>query len=166
MQVQALDLQHHRKLPTLEQKLKSLESSKDWSNYLLVTTVAALGWMAKDATIKVDQIKWLCILFFGISIVFAILTLALIPHIGQAVTDEHKSFYDAYWNGWFKCRLKLRDFCLIQHVTFLLGILFYAGGTAFGERRQSVIAIVVPTIAIVGYLLYLVFPKSRQRKKN
>jgi hypothetical protein len=28
----------------IEQKLKALESFKDWTNYLLVTTVAALGW--------------------------------------------------------------------------------------------------------------------------
>ena len=28
----------------LDQKLKALDAFKDWSNYLLVTTVAALGW--------------------------------------------------------------------------------------------------------------------------
>jgi hypothetical protein len=33
-----------------EQKLKALDAFKDWSNYLLITTVAALGWTAsKDA---------------------------------------------------------------------------------------------------------------------
>jgi len=29
-----------------EQKLKALEWFKDWSNYMLITTVAALGWVA------------------------------------------------------------------------------------------------------------------------
>jgi hypothetical protein len=36
--------------PELGQKLKALDAFKDWTNYLLVTTVAALGWAArKDA---------------------------------------------------------------------------------------------------------------------
>ena len=32
----------------LDQKLKALEAFKDWSNYLLIATVAALEWTAKQ----------------------------------------------------------------------------------------------------------------------
>ena len=34
----------------LEQKLKALDSFKDWTNYLLITTVAALGWVGTERT--------------------------------------------------------------------------------------------------------------------
>jgi hypothetical protein len=51
----------------VEQKLKALDAFKDWSNYLLVTTVAALGWTAgKDAaTFCAAYIKPAAIISFG-----------------------------------------------------------------------------------------------------
>ena len=63
----------------LDQKLKALDAFKDWSNYLLVTTVAELGWTStKKDLFYLPSLKSLAIGSFALSIVFAILTLALV----------------------------------------------------------------------------------------
>jgi hypothetical protein len=116
----------------LEQKLKALDAFKDWSNYLLVTTVAALGWTAKDATHFCNAwMKSGAIFLFALSTVFAILTLALIPHVAELIKEDAAgdlpSIYYVYWDGWW-VKLRLTYLCFPQHVLFLLGILLYAAG--------------------------------------
>jgi hypothetical protein len=59
---------------------EALTAFKDWSNYLLVTTVAAVGWIATDQTISTHFIaRWLAGWLLCTSIVFGIFTLALVP---------------------------------------------------------------------------------------
>jgi hypothetical protein len=75
----------------ITQQLASLDSFKDWSNYMLVTTVACLGWVAKEYKGQKFMVElWL----FTSSIVFAILTLALIPIVGTQISEKTTSFYD------------------------------------------------------------------------
>jgi hypothetical protein len=77
----------------VEQHLQALEFFKDWSNYLLVTTVAALGWAARSRPVP----TWLFSVMLGcfaLSIVAGIFTLALIPLIAEALTPSTQSFYD------------------------------------------------------------------------
>src|SRR5262249_28841352 len=78
-----------------EQQLKSLDSFKDFSNYLLVTTVAALGWVASDSrVVENPRIEVWC---FALSTVCGIFTLAVIPIVAERIgriTDETASFYD------------------------------------------------------------------------
>ncbi|HVI10663.1 MAG TPA: hypothetical protein VND65_20405 [Candidatus Binatia bacterium] len=123
----------------LEQRLKALDSFKDWSNYLLITTVAALGWTTgKDAAAFCTPcMKTLAILTFALSIVFAILVLALIPHVAEglrAQTAPHEpplpSIYEVRWKHWL-VNARLTSFCLPQHVLFLVGIVLYAVGSTF-----------------------------------
>ena len=72
--------------PDMTQLIASLGFFKDWTNYLLVTTVAALGWIAtKPLILDGGALKW-TIGFLCLSIVFAILTLALIPLVGEKLT--------------------------------------------------------------------------------
>jgi len=80
--------------PHIEQTLKALEMFKDWSNYLLVTTVAALGWVATSDQPKISRkaLRW-TIGALGASTVFGIFTLALIPLVAEAITHETPSFY-------------------------------------------------------------------------
>jgi hypothetical protein len=127
-------------LDAVEQKLKALDSFKDWSNYLLVTTVAALGWAAeKDAgTFCTPWMKQGAVVLFALSVVFAILTLALIPHVAEDIklTDEGcPSIYQVYWEDWF-VRLRLTRLCFPQHIFFLLGILLYASGAVFRPTQS------------------------------
>jgi len=120
----------------IEQKLKALEAFKDWSNYLLVATVAALGWTAKENAngFHTEWMKSGAIVLFALSVVFAILTLALIPHVAEQIEDDtwekHKSIYEVCWPGWW-VGMRLTCLYLPQHVLFLLGILMYGAGTAF-----------------------------------
>jgi hypothetical protein len=116
---------HHN----IEQKLKALGSFKDWSNYLLVTTVAALGWAtSKGNRIDSDLVVW-C---FAISAVFGILTLAVIPVVAEEIREDTKSIYDVeatfrlFWMWGDELRTSLKWVCWPQHVSFIIGILAYA----------------------------------------
>jgi hypothetical protein len=122
----------------LEQKLKALDSFKDWTNYLLVTTVAALGWTTgkEAATFCTPCMKTGAIVTFALSIVFAILVLALIPHVAEDLKapingPPPPSIYEVRWKHWL-VDARLTSFCLPQHVLFLVGIVLYAVGNTFG----------------------------------
>jgi hypothetical protein len=111
---------------------KSLEFFKDWSNYLLVTTVAALGWVTtNNVAFWSPVIQLICIWCLALSIVFAILTLALIPLVEeQRLADQ--SIYRVSAKCWV-CGAhgrRLFSVCLPQHVLFIAGVLLYAAGTS------------------------------------
>jgi len=111
-----------------EQKLRALEAFKDWSNYMLVTTVAALGWVASKDSPHFSSCwtrTW-CIWSLTLSIFFAVLTLALVPHIAEII-DGNKSIYAIKWRGWWP-GWELFYLCFPSHVFFLAGVLFYAIG--------------------------------------
>ena len=136
----------------IDQKLKALEWFKDWSNYLLVTTVAATGWVAYDKNISWSPwLKAACIWSFGISIIFGILTLALIPLIAQRINESHKSIYgvraDFSFFGWSP-KAYLTQACRPQHVSFMAGIVFYCLGTAGANR---VVAFIVVLAILYGF---------------
>jgi hypothetical protein len=125
-------------MDAIEQKLRALDAFKDWSNYLLVTTVAALGWVStKDApNFRRDWVRALCIWSFALSVLFAILTLGLLPHI-EELSDGVKSIYDTSWHGWFGLDYELFCVCFPQHVLFLVGVILYAYGTTFQQGKVS-----------------------------
>jgi hypothetical protein len=111
-------------------RTKALEFFKDWSNYLLVTTVAALGWVAEHGSFS-GVLKVLCVWSLALSIVFGIFTLALIPLVQEQREQDTKassSNYEvraSFWGG----RLRLMHVCFPQHVLFIIGIVLYALGT-------------------------------------
>lgn len=119
-------------------KTTALAFFKDWSNYLLLTTVAALGWVASgDIAFSSAWVRAVCIFSFALSIGFGILTLALIPLVQEQRKLGHQSNYDVVveyqltpgWHG--LCRLK--SLCFPQHILFLLGIATFALGTMGGD---------------------------------
>ena len=118
-----------------EKHFEALRHFKDWSNYLLVSTVASLGWVATRQNELTDSMYLVSILAFSVSIVFAIFTLALIPLIAQNIEEHCTSFYDVkptfrpfppiprrQWT-------KIKTFCFPQHVLFLIGIAAYTYGS-------------------------------------
>jgi uncharacterized membrane protein len=124
--------------PKVTQLLAALGFFKDWSNYLLVTTVAALGWVATKPILLGSTPLVLTIGCFCASIIFAIFTLALIPIVGEGVTAKTESFYEVsakvkvIWLRDSELAFKLKWFCLPQHVLFLAGIIIFSIGTISG----------------------------------
>ncbi len=111
---------------------KALEHFKDWSNYLLVTTVAALGWVAtKDAPdFFCPWMKLGCVWLLALSSIFGIFTLALIPLVAEQ-QGATPSFYDV--NAEFQIlgcshKMRIKTVCFPQHVLFIFGILLFAVG--------------------------------------
>lgn len=116
----------------VEQGLKALEFLKDWSNFLLVTTVAALGWVAnRETNPATGCLKRWCIASFALSIAFAIFSLALIPLVTENIKPGFGSIYDVrpsfdVFYVFFRVScLRLKHVCWLQHFFFLLGILLF-----------------------------------------
>lgn len=122
---------------SIEQKLKALDHFKDWSNYLLVTTVAALGWAStSEVKFSLPSLRVACGFCFAFSIVFGIFTLALLPLIAEQINDDSSTIYDfdVKYRILFLPKLRkirLRYVCFFHHVLFILGILLYWIGTFF-----------------------------------
>jgi hypothetical protein len=116
------------------QLLGSLGFFKDWSNYLLVTTVAALGWVAKgDSLIQGVELQWTIGLLCA-SVVFAIFTLALIPIVGENLVDRASIYsveapFKLLWVLGPTLRFRLKYVCWFQHVLFLAAVVVYSVGS-------------------------------------
>jgi hypothetical protein len=69
---------------------------------------------------------------FALSIVFAIFTLAIIPLVAEQLKDDPSSIYDIeatytlFPGGGPTLTSRLKSFCWLQHVCFLLGIVLFA----------------------------------------
>jgi hypothetical protein len=119
----------------VEQQMKALESFKDWSNYLLVANIAAIGWVASEnGQANLDEVfAKVAIAFLGLSLVFAMFTLASIPVVAQQIDANTKSFYEVEFNplerfGKHDFNRRLRFFCLPQHGFLVAAILVYSLG--------------------------------------
>ena len=124
--------------PKVTQLLSALGFFKDWTNYLLVTTVAALGWVAaKPLLLAPVALSW-TIVFFCLSIIFAIFTLALIPIVGEGVTATTVSIYKVsakfklLWLWGPELAFKLKWVCWPQHIFFMAGIIIFSVGSIAG----------------------------------
>ena len=122
----------------------AIDHFKDWSNFLLVTTVAILGWVAEKKTRMNETARKFCLAFFSLSVIFAILTLALIPLVtenlkaGVSIFEVPVSFR---WL-WIVDRplgegYTLKWACWPQHVFFLLGILAFTVGSWKSQTQQA-----------------------------
>ena len=114
-------------------KSSALEHFRAWSNYLLVTTVAALGWVTTQQPDMVVGLRIGSTTAFAASIVFGIFTLALIPLVEEQ-RGRDESIYQAKVRAtplliskW--PRMKLKYACWPQHVLFLVGTVLYTIGS-------------------------------------
>src|SRR6266851_4301513 len=71
----------------VDHRLAALTSFKDFTNYLLVTTVAATGWVATQGSVA-GWLRGACTVLFALSAIFGIFTLALIPPVAEMVRDN------------------------------------------------------------------------------
>ena len=86
--------------------------------------------------------KW-CVWCLGLSILFAILTLAVIPHVAEAIRAESTSIYEVYPNVspipffGFQISVCLWYFCWLQHLLFLAGVLIYTFAASKEEAADQ-----------------------------
>ena len=121
--------------------LQALGFFKDWSNFMLVTTTVAMGWVAKASPDMKFRVP--AIFCFGLSIIFAVFTLALIPLVAEQITAKSTSIYDIsatfkpFWL-WGEARaISLKVVCWPQHVLFISGILLYGLGSSLTSTKSS-----------------------------
>lgn len=120
-----------------DQLIETLKSFKDWSNYMLVTTVAALGWVTTQKEgFSPGSAQFFCTWSLALSIVFGVFTLGLIPRIMENIKDDSDSIFavttqfNILWFFWMSPPFKLKYVCWPQHVLFLVGVIIYASSNA------------------------------------
>jgi hypothetical protein len=89
-------------------------------------------------------LKEACIWSFGVSVIFGILTLALIPLIAHRINESHPSIYDVqvdFFVFGLSGKAYLTQACRPQHVSFMAGIVFYCLGAAGANRIMVIIAV-------------------------
>ena len=110
----------------------ALEAFSKWSNYLLVTTVAAVGWISSGHVKFHNQFfQSLSIWCLGVSVVFGIFTLALVPLISEQAQKNDTSIYAVkarFAIFRIPCHAYLTQACRPQHVLFIVGIVVYCWG--------------------------------------
>jgi len=107
---------------------------KDWTNVMLVTTTAAMGWVAKTA--ETSMLSTASVVFLALSIACAVFTLALIPLVAEQITGSQsiydvKARFNLFWVGSWEMAWRMKYVCWPQHVFFLLGIGLYACSKVF-----------------------------------
>lgn len=110
----------------------ALEAFSKWSNYLLVTTVAAVGWISSGhIKFRNDFLQSLSLWCLGVSVVFGIFTLALVPLISEQAQKNDTSIYSVkakFSIFRIPCHAYLTQACRPQHVLFIAGIIVYCWG--------------------------------------
>jgi hypothetical protein len=134
--------------------LVALQAFKDWSNYLLITTVASVGWIASsNVRFHSGALRSAALWCLGISIIFGILALAMVPLIAQQMTDRDTSIYRVPTESSLfsvRCRTYLPQACRPQHIAFMAGVLLFCLGTA----GDAWLGAVVGGLAIAGGLFF------------
>jgi hypothetical protein len=98
--------------------MSSIELFKDWTTVLLTTTVAAIGWTTTKERIglspRLMRAATGCLCF---SVLFAIVTLAIVPSIAETVACSETGIYETtgrlyLFAGLFKpLKVKLVNVC-------------------------------------------------------
>ena len=145
-----------------DRRFDALAHFKDWSNYLLVTTVAAAGWIGSDkVTFASASLETPALWCLGISIVFGIFTLAFIPLIAQQLEHHpNAGIYEVpivFHLFGITCVMYLPQVCRPQHLTFIAGVVLFCAGVV-GSYGGA--------LAITGIALALVFLSKPQGKRN
>jgi hypothetical protein len=140
--------------------LASLGAFKDWSNYLLVTTVAAAGWLGKtEVELSANRFELWCL---ALSACFGIFTLALIPIITSLIREidgETKTtFYDitADFELLGGRGMKIKWVCFWQHFLFLIGVLAFAVHRTFHGYGFGICIDIGIYCLLIGFTIWII----------
>jgi hypothetical protein len=118
----------------IDHLLKAVEYFKDSSNFLLMLSVVALGWVVEHSGSVPESLKDVIVLCMGLSVVFGLFTMGLLPLVAETLTGTTQSIYDvrgefrAFVVGGAHHSLPLKAVCWPQQVLFITGIMLYAVG--------------------------------------
>jgi hypothetical protein len=126
--------EHQTHKEHIDHLLKAVEYFNNSNNYLVVISVLALGWVVEHPGGVQESLKNAIVLCMGLSAVFGLFTMGLLPLVAETLTGTTESIYDV--KGQFRTfvlggrehSLPLKAVCWPQQVLFLTGILLYAVG--------------------------------------
>jgi hypothetical protein len=156
----------------IERSMGAIGLFKDWSNYLLVTTVAAIGWVSTRNNTDESGLLQLSLWLLAASAVLGVFTLALLPLIAEALDyNDHGVPLSMYFTKVeshvlnVPIHIYLTQVCRPQHVTFILGVLAYAAAES-GMRwdTQGIVLFVVGLLAVVLYGVFSRPTKDRPQR--
>jgi len=118
----------------IDHLLKAVECFKDSSNFMLMLSVVALGWVVEHPGGLHEGLRDAVVICMGLSVIFGLFTMGLIPLVAETLTGTTTSIYDV--RGEFRTfvlggrdhSLPLKAVCWPQQVLFIAGILLYVIG--------------------------------------
>ena len=128
------DHEHKTHKEHIDHLLKAVEYFNNSNNYLILVSVVALGWVVEHPNAVQENMKNAIVLCMGLSTVFGLFTMGLLPLVAETLTGTTQSIYDV--KGQFRTfvlggrshSLPLKAVCWPQQVLFITGVLLYAIG--------------------------------------
>jgi hypothetical protein len=127
-------LEHKTHKEHIDHLLKAVEYFKDSNNYLLLISVVALGWVVEHPAAAHESLRSAIVVCMGLSVVFGVFTMGLLPLVAETLTGTTESIYDVrgefrtFVVGGGQHSLPLKAVCWPQQVLFIMGIMLYAIG--------------------------------------
>lgn len=118
----------------IDHLLKAVEYFNNSNNYLIMISVVALGWVVEHPDAVHESLKNAVVLCMGLSTVFGLFTMGLLPLVAETLTGTTTSIYDVkgefrtFVLGGREHSLPLKAVCWPQQVLFITGVLIYAVG--------------------------------------
>jgi len=118
----------------IDHLLKAVEYFNNSNNYLMLISVAALWWVVEHPGAVNQSLQDWVVLCMGVSVVFGLFTMGLLPSVAETLTGATDSIYDV--RGQFRTfvimgarhSLPLKAVCWPQQVLFIAAVLLYAVG--------------------------------------
>ena len=159
-------------MDALERSMTALGLFKDWSNYLLVTTVAAIGWVGTRTRKEPSALLQVSLWLLAISAVLGIFTLALLPLLAQEVKKRCDGSFTSIYRTQVTSSvfsipvpLYLTQLCRPQHVTFILGLLAYAAAEAKMNWDLKAVALVLSGAVVIAIYGAFSHPDRAAKKR-
>ena len=127
-------LDHKTHKEHIDHLLKAVEYFKDSNNFLLMLSVVALAWVVEHPGGLHESLQNAVVLCMGLSVVFGLFTMGLLPLVAETLSGTTESIYDV--RGEFRTfvlggrnhSLPLKAVCWPQQVLFLTAVMIYAIG--------------------------------------
>ena len=108
---------------------KALEFVNSASSYVLLATIALLGWVASGVEFSNDALRVASMACLTLSVVFGVATLALIPLVQEARRPGQSNFeVEGRFMLFGRRGVRLKSALLPQYLFLLAGLVLYVVG--------------------------------------